>query len=43
VTSPGGSVDTGEGGVDNLGAFTSDKATVIAHNYASTSNDDIFP
>jgi hypothetical protein len=31
------------GGVYDLGAFTSDVFTVIAHNHASTSNDDIFP
>jgi hypothetical protein len=31
------------GGVYNLGMFAFDAATVIAHNYAFTSNDDIFP
>jgi hypothetical protein len=31
------------GGVYNLGAFAYDAATLIAHNHASTSNDDIFP
>jgi hypothetical protein len=31
------------GGVYNLGTFATDLATVIAHNDASTSNDDIFP
>jgi hypothetical protein len=31
------------GGVYNLGTFTSDAATVIAENHASTSNNDIFP
>jgi hypothetical protein len=31
------------GGVYNLGTFTVDVFTVIAHNHASTSNDDIFP
>jgi hypothetical protein len=30
------------GGVYNLGTFTFDVTTVIAHNHASTSNDDIF-
>jgi len=30
------------GGVYNLGAFSFDSATVIAHNHASTSNDDTF-
>jgi hypothetical protein len=30
------------GGVYNLGLFTFDVATVIAHNHASTSNDDTF-
>jgi len=30
------------GGVYNLGTFTFDIATVIAHNKASTSNDDTF-
>ena len=31
------------GGVYNDGTFAFDLATVIAHNHASTSNDDIFP
>jgi hypothetical protein len=31
------------GGVYHLGVFTFDPTTVIAHNHASTSNDDIFP
>jgi hypothetical protein len=31
------------GGVYDLGTFTFDMKTVIAHNHASTSNDDIFP
>jgi hypothetical protein len=31
------------GGICNLGAFTFDAFTVIQHNHASTSNDDIFP
>jgi hypothetical protein len=31
------------GGVYNLGAFLFDPSTVIAHNHASTSHDDIFP
>jgi hypothetical protein len=31
------------GGVYNLGVFTPDAATVIKHNHASTSNDDVFP
>ena len=30
------------GGVSNLGTFTFDADTVITHNHASTSNDDIF-
>jgi hypothetical protein len=30
------------GGVYNLGAFSADAATVIAHNRAATSNDDCF-
>jgi hypothetical protein len=30
------------GGVYNLGTFVCDAATVIAHNHASTSNDDCF-
>ena len=30
------------GGVYNLGTFLADSATVIAHNHASTSNDDCF-
>jgi hypothetical protein len=30
------------GGVYNLGTFVADAATVIAHNHASTSNDDCF-
>jgi len=30
------------GGVYNLGTFTYDATTVIKHNHASTSNDDIF-
>ena len=39
----GGSDGRGVGGVYNLEAFSADAATVIAHNHASTSNDDIFP
>jgi hypothetical protein len=31
------------GGVYNLGSFTFDALTEIAHNRASTSNDDLFP
>jgi hypothetical protein len=31
------------GGVYNLGTFLFDLATVIHHNHASTSNDDIYP
>ena len=31
------------GGVNNGGSFIFDAATVIKHNHASTSNDDIFP
>lgn len=31
------------GGVFNVGTFNVDAATVIAHNHASTSSDDIFP
>ena len=31
------------GGIYNLGTFTFDAFTVIKHNHASTSNDDIFP
>jgi hypothetical protein len=31
------------GGVYNLGTFTFDVTTVIHHNHASTSNDDIYP
>jgi hypothetical protein len=31
------------GGIFNLGTLAFDLATVIAHNHASTSNDDIFP
>jgi hypothetical protein len=31
------------GGVYNLGKLSRDVATVIKHNHASTSNDDIFP
>jgi hypothetical protein len=39
----GGSDGQGQGGgVYNLGTFTFDVATVIAHNKASTSNDDTF-
>jgi hypothetical protein len=39
----GGSTGAGiGGGVFNLGTFTSDPATVIALNHASTSDDDIF-
>jgi hypothetical protein len=30
------------GGVDNLGTFLFDAATVIAHNHAATSYDDCF-
>jgi hypothetical protein len=30
------------GGVYNLGTFTVDAASIIAHNHASTSNDDTF-
>jgi hypothetical protein len=30
-------------GVYNLGTFTVDITTVIAHNHASTSKDDLFP
>jgi hypothetical protein len=30
-------------GVYNLGTFIFDVTTVIAHNHASTSNEDIFP
>ena len=30
------------GGVYNLGSFSADAATVIAHNRAATSNDDCF-
>jgi hypothetical protein len=29
------------GGVFNLGTFSADAATIIAHNHASTSNDDL--
>jgi hypothetical protein len=40
----GGSDGAGVGGgVYNLGTFASDAITVIAHNHASTSNDNIFP
>jgi hypothetical protein len=31
------------GGVYHLGTFTVDAVTLIRHNHASTSNDDIFP
>jgi hypothetical protein len=31
------------GGVYNLGTFAFDITTVIAHNHASASNDNIFP
>jgi hypothetical protein len=31
------------GGVYKLGSFSFDAATVIKHNHASTSNDDIGP
>jgi hypothetical protein len=31
------------GGVYNLGTFLADAATVIRHNRASTSDDDLFP
>ena len=31
------------GGIYTLGAFTPDALTVIAHNHASTSGDDIGP
>jgi hypothetical protein len=31
------------GGVCNRGTFTFDAFTLIAHNHASTSNDDLFP
>jgi hypothetical protein len=30
------------GGVYDLGAFSADVATIIAHNHAATSNDDCF-
>ena len=40
----GGSAGEGiGGGVFNLGTFAFDLATLIAHNHASTSNDDVFP
>jgi hypothetical protein len=40
----GGSAGHGiGGGVYNLGSFSVDLATIIKHNHASTSNDDIFP
>ena len=41
----GGSNGQGVGGgsYNNKGTFTADAATVIAHNHASTSNDNIFP
>ena len=42
--SGGGTNGLGEGGgVYNLGLFAFDVSTVIAHNHASTSNDDIYP
>jgi len=40
----GGSAGQGVGGgVFNLGTFAFDAATMIAHNHASTSHDDLFP
>ena len=40
----GGTSGLGEGGgVYDLGALSFDAPTVIAHNHASTGNDDIFP
>jgi hypothetical protein len=33
----------GRGGVYNLGSFTFDPVTEIAHDLASTSNDNLFP
>ena len=44
AVSGGGTKGLGEGvGVYNFGTFSFDVFTVIAHNHASTSNDDIFP
>ena len=40
----GGAAGLGRGGgVDDLGSLTVDVFTLIAHNHASTSNDDVFP